>query len=296
MKTHLNDPAELAREYLGGLAHVHTRLSNHTGHYESDQTVTSFVQSLMKSRLAGVPDAPLRYIMINEHASNPKRPHQLGTFSLRARALLRSRWKSYIDGVPILHGFEASLMPDGSTDLTSKLEHHCEMVIGSMHWLPVEMQSDSVEIGRLLEQACHNDKIDVIGHPARNIEGLKAVRWDEIFRVAAATGTAVEVNLNTFPTLALEPERHEFWLGWLSQLEASGAPVFLGSDLHNKMQMGQFLRAWHSLGQTGAPNSLRDCILALEEVGITPDKVVNSNYEHFVIWLRLEKLQRHHVS
>jgi histidinol phosphatase-like PHP family hydrolase len=279
-------------DYIGGLAHVHTKLSNHKGHFESDQTVARIVQTLEAAGLAGSPAAPLKYLMINEHASNPVKPHPLGKFSLRARALLRSRWHRRLLGMPILFGFEASLLPGGRTDLTPRLAENCELVIGSRHRLPEAVRENPAALMELFEQACRNPAVDVLGHPARNIERLAGMDWGKIFEVARQTGTAIEVNLNIFPTAAAEPDRYEFWSAWLELLGRSGAAVFIGSDLHNQLQLRNFIKHWRDFDDLSRPNPLRDCVAAMLEHGLTPDRVVNANYLDFQIWLKLTKTER----
>lgn len=276
-----------AGTYLGGLAHVHTRVSNYRGHFESDQNITSFINTLRED----APGFPLQFVMLNEHSSNPTRPHRLGKFSIRARRLLRKRWITHIEGVPILHGFEANLLPDGTTDLSAKLEANAEMVIASRHKLPPEYKTDAALITRQLKAACANPQIDVLGHPLRHIESVK-VDWAEIFETAAGTGTAIEINLNNFPLGSTEPERLEIWAQWLDTLGASGAQAFIGSDLHNKLQLARFTKDWQALSKPGRPNRLEDFLTAISKAGITPERVVNANIESFYAWLEKPKPDR----
>ncbi len=281
-----------AREYVGGLAHVHTKLSNYPGHFESDQTVGSIVEQFRAAGLLGGKPAPLQYIMITEHASNPVQPKRLGRLSLRARALHRSHWTTHREGVPVLHGFEASLLPGGGTDLTPWLGAHSSLVIASVHGLPETLPDGAGAHAALLKQACANPDIDVLGHPQRGLERQAGSDWPGLFGAAAASGTAIEVNLNIFPAQVTEPERYSFWTGWLRQLAASGAPVFIGSDVHNHLQIQRFIKAWQGLGDESRPNALRDCVLALEAAGIGPERVVNATFAGFTAWLNLPKPDR----
>ncbi len=282
----------LARSYLGGLAHVHTKLSNQRWHKESDQTVASYTRTLNLEGLTGHSDSPFRFIMINEHGSNPAKPKLLDPLSLRARALLRQRWKATVAGVPILYGFEASLLPDGSTDLSARLAEHCEMVIASKHGTSKQLGRDPRAIMRMFELACRNPSIDVIGHPLRDLEDIGGVDWPKIFEEAAATGTAIEVNLNNFPLEASEPERWQKWRAWLRELEISGAGVFLGVDLHNYVQLRRFVENWRNLDKGDGRNVLAACFESLAELGIRPDRVVNAKYDSFKAWLALPKAAR----
>jgi len=278
-------------DYVGGLAHVHTRLSNFPGHHESDQTVGSFVDMLLTNGLAGDARAPLQYVMFNDHPSNPAWPAPLRARSLRARALERRHWREQVEGVRVLFGFEASLMPDGRTDLPWELIEDCELVIASRHVVPDEVDHNPVALQEMFERACDNPAVEVLGHPARYIEGLRGMNWERIFARAAATGTAIEVNFNIYPDPQREPGRTRFWGEWLASLEASGADVFLGSDIHNGAHRERFLRSWQALGHPGVTR-LAACVAGLAAAGIEPDRVVNSSWRRFRSWLELDKRDR----
>jgi hypothetical protein len=144
-------------------------------------------------------------------------------------------------------------------------------------------------------QACAHPAVDVIGHPARHIEGLRGMDWPGLFRMAAETGTAIEVNANNYPDGRHEPGRERFWAEWLQELERSGADVFLGSDIHNRIQRERFVSGWRTLGDPHRPNALAECAVALAEAGIEPRRVVNADYRRFLEWLALDKRARANV-
>ena len=281
----------LVERYVGGLAHVHTRLSNHPGHYESDQTVRSLVDFLTKNGLAGDKDAPLQYVMFNDHVSNPAWPAPVRAESARARKLDRRVWRERLAGVTVLFGFEASLMPDGRTDLPWQLAEDCELVIASRHVVPENLEHDGPAMQDMFERACANPAVDVLGHPARHIEGVRGMDWARIFELAARYGTAIEVNMNTYPDERHEPARTRWWAQWLNSLEESGADVFLGSDMHNERHRERFFSDWQRLGH-GGPSLLASCVAAVAEAGIEPGRVVNANLRQFNAWLALDKVDR----
>lgn len=285
-------PAEArARAYLGGLVHVHTRLSNYPGHFESDQSVASLVAALRSRGLLGTPDSPWQFLMINNHVANPTKPTPLGRLNPRRHLLMRKRWFGHVQGVPVWYGFEASILPGGGTDLASPLSHQAAMVIASCHVLPDDIQTNAAARTALLKQACQNTDVDVLGHPARYIEGLSGVDWAGIFAVAHRTGTAIEVNLNTFPEGHRDPARLQFWRMWLAELGASGARVTIGLDLHNHLQMERLVGAWQALG-THRPSVIGQCVEELEQAGIPPERVVTATITGFKKWLELPKSAR----
>jgi hypothetical protein len=164
-------------------------------------------------------------------------------------------------------------------------------VIASRHHLPPEAADNPVVIQRLLIGACDDSVVDVLGHPARGIEGLANMDWPYLFARAVATGTAVEINLNTYPLPHREPARERFWAQWLRWLAESGAWVSIGSDLHNAWQLTQLVRDWHPY-RTGEPNRSLAALAALAKAGIAPERVINASWESFHAWQRLSKLER----
>jgi histidinol phosphatase-like PHP family hydrolase len=282
---------DTVRSYIGGLAHVHTRLSNHAGHHESDLTVNSLVAMLGALEEWTPGKAPLEYILINEHSSNPDRPHPLGRLSLRARELLRERRRS-ASTIPMFYGLEVSLLSNGKTDLVPRLADNCALVIASRHRLPIATERDPSAIMELFQKACANPAVDVLGHPSRNIEDVTEVNWPQVFEWAAVSGTAVEVNLNNFPKSGVEAEaRLEFWKNWIRKLGESEARVFIGTDLHNTKQVERFREQWRGLDD-GKPNLLRSIIEILKSSDVMPERVVNSNLQRLLDWTSLDKSAR----
>ena len=285
---------ELARAYFAGLPHTHTVLSNHPGHHESDLSVDRLVERLVEARLAGSPHAPLQYIMLNEHPSDPMKPRRLGPLSLRGRQLLHQRRRLVVQHVPMLYGLEVSLLPQGRTDLTPRLADHCAVVIASRHALPPELEREPAAITQMFEQACLHQGIDVLGHPPRYIEDSPTVDWARIFAAAAASGTAVEVNLNSYPGANGSAMQHTFWKRWLRLLARSQADVFLGLDIHNTYQVDEFILQWRSLERpaTHAENHLARFLNGLVEARIKPERVITADYDRLLTWLQMDKSER----
>ncbi len=286
--------ASLARKYFGGVTHVHTVLSNHSGHHESNLTVDRIVDTLGEHNLAGEQDSPFQYVMLNEHPSDPTKPHLLGRLSLRGRRLLKQRRRPVVGRVPILYGLEVSLLPSGRTDLTPRLADRCPLVIASRHGLPESIERDGEAITELFMAACHNPAVDVIGHPPRYIEDMLDVNWTRIFKHAVRTGTAIEVNLNTFPTPDSHPVQKAFWDQWLRQLADHDVDIFIGTDFHNQLQLDSFISQWRQLDEHEGQhdNHLADFIKALKTARINPERVVTADYDDFLDWLNLDKSQR----
>jgi hypothetical protein len=214
---------------------------------------------------------------------------------MRLSLISRRNWRTEVRGVPVWYGLEASILPGGEIDLPWRIAETCPLVIASRHRVPAELDGSAIAMQALLERACANPMVDVLGHPARHIEGLKGMLWERLFRHAAETGTAIEVNVNTYPDPRHEPARIRFWHEWLVKLQHSGADVFLGFDMHNSWQREHFMADWRALGYHDIPNILGSCIGALDRAGIEPDRVVTSTLPRLRAWLDLDKRERAHV-
>ena len=285
-------PLDLAKLYIGGLSHTHTVLSNHKGHLESDLSVDKIMEVLNKAGLIRGENAAIKFVLFNEHPSNPANPKRLGRLSPRARKLLRQRRRPFVRTVPMLYGLEVSILQDGSTDLSPRLSDNSSLVIASRHQLPQKVEHEIASIKRMFTAACQNPAIDVIGHPARYIENVE-IDWPEMFAEAAESGTGIEINYNSFPDFYDFEDRKEFWQKWLRQLAQSDAPIFIGSDIHNRLQLDRFCSDWRNLDEPDMQNNgLARFLVALAEAGVRPDQVINAKKESFFEWMRLDKPNR----
>ncbi len=284
----------LAAQYIGGLTHAHTVLSNHTGHRESNLTIDRIVTALTAGRLVGEEEAPLGYVLLNEHPSDPANPRPLGRLSPRGRRLLRQRRRPVVGRVPVLYGLEASLLPNGRTDLTPRLTNPRPLVIASRHALPESIEREAESIHELFMTACDHPLVDVLGHPPRYIEDLTDVNWPEIFMRARATGTAIEVNMNTFPDATAHRLQKAFWPVWLKELAVSDADVFIGTDIHSQLQLDAFVSQWHELDEDASyqENHLARFIDALHRAKIRPERVITSSLETIRNWTAMDKSER----
>ena len=279
------------REYLGGLAHVHTRLSNYHGHHESDQSVQSYVTWLHEHDLLG-PQAPWQYLIITNHTANPVRPWRLSLRGWRSRQLKHQALQATVDGIRVWQGFECSLLPNGHTDIPDTMHARAAVVVASVHggWSNF---SDGPSRLATLEQACNLLEVDILGHPLRGFEAVASdLNWELLWRRAAATGTAIEINVNSFPGAA-EPEwRQTAWHQWLKSLAQGPALLWLGFDLHNQVQLERLRANWQSIDNPDEPNQLRDCLLALRSAGIRPERIINRQVNDWQAWLDQPKGDR----
>lgn len=287
--------ARLASAYFGGLTHIHTRLSNHPGHHESNLTIKKTIQSLTSAGLVGGTNSPISYLAFNEHTSESGAPRLLPTFSFRDRQIIhQTKTVHGTESLGILLGLEVSCLPSGKIDAAGMLTTSRPFIIASRHALPEAIEHDPSSIVNLLAALCDHPKVVSIGHPLRNLEQITDLDWTNIFAYARDTGTAIEVNYNSFIE-ATNEQRASIWPQWLTKLADSAAPITVGSDIHTTKQLQSFITLWGSL-DTPSPNILRDFIAAVNDSGITDSAVITANYTRMTRWLATDKKLRNKIN
>ncbi len=146
-------------------------------------------------------------------------------------------------GFRLLHGCELEVRADGTLDYDDDLLARFDIVVASVH---VARRQPRAELTRRTLNAIRSPHVDVIAHPAgRMIQSRDDLDldWDAVFEVAAATGTALEINGSPH-RLDLAPERARRALG-------AGCLLSIDSDAHRTEELDyvrwgvdQARRAW----------------------------------------------------
>ncbi len=135
-----------------------------------------------------------RYLVISDHTQSLGVANGLTVERLRAQRAEIDALNSGRNGVLLLQGCELEIKADGSLDYPDEVLAQLDFVVASVH---TSLRQDRAQItGRVLN-ALHNPYVDVIGHPSGRILGQReasAVDLDAVIKVAAETGTALEVN------------------------------------------------------------------------------------------------------
>jgi DNA polymerase (family 10) len=138
----------------------------------------------------------LEYYAITDHAPNLFMQRMTDEKALAQRDQIRDLQKRHPD-LTLLHGTELNIDPDGGVDWDAGFLAGFDICVASIH---SHFTQDQAEMTRRLVRACENPHVHVIGHPtARSIGRRRPVDadWDEVFRAAARTGTAMEID--SFP-------------------------------------------------------------------------------------------------
>ena len=97
----------------------------------------------------------------------------------------------------LLHGTELNIAPDGSVDWPAEVLEGFDVCVASVH---SHFTQSREEMTRRFVAACENPHVHIIGHPTTRKIGRRPpvdADWDEVFRAAARTGTAMEID--SFP-------------------------------------------------------------------------------------------------
>jgi DNA polymerase (family 10) len=109
----------------------------------------------------------------------------------------------------LLHGSELNIDPDGEVDWEPEFLEGFDVCVASIH---SHFTQGKDEMTRRLIRAMENPHVHVIGHPTtRKINQRPPIEFDldEVFKAAARTGTALEVN--GYPDRLDLKDEHILW-------------------------------------------------------------------------------------
>jgi len=163
-----------------------------------------------------------RYYAVTDHA--PLLYMQRMTTEKALEQRLQIRQLEDAAGITLLHGSELNIQPDGSLDWDEDFLAGFDIVVASVH--SAFRQSRDVMTARIL-RAVEHPCVNVIAHPTGRSIARRApidADWDEIFRAAARTGTALEVNSS--------PDRLDLDGDLVRRARHAGAFLAISTDAH----------------------------------------------------------------
>jgi len=129
----------------------------------------------------------------------------------------------------LLHGTELNIDPDGAVDWGPEFLEGFDVRVASVH---TEFNQPKDDMTRRIVRACENPFVNVIGHPTGRLIGKRPpveVDLDEVFKAAARTGTALEVN--SFPDRLDLRDEHIMWA------KRHGAKFSVDTDAHSTVHL-----------------------------------------------------------
>src|ERR687896_197757 len=175
-------PALVTLDDLRGDLHSHTDLTD--GLAPLDEMV------------AAAAERGLAYYAITDHAPNLYMQRMTDEKMLAQRERVRAMQERHPD-MTLLHGTELNIDPDGGVDWPGDFLAGFDVCVASVH---SHFTQSAADMTRRLIAACENPYVNIIGHPTARLIGKRSsvdADWDEVFKAAARTGTALEVD--SFP-------------------------------------------------------------------------------------------------
>jgi len=195
---------------IKGDLHVHTNWSDGR---DSLETMVAAARAL-----------GYQYLAITEHSRGRGIAHGLDEGRLRQQMTEIRRLNESLDGFTVLSGIEVDIRADGSLDLPDEMLADLDVVIAAVH---SALGQDEARMTRRLLAAIENRHVDIIAHPTARLLGERepvAVDMEAVFRAAARTGTALEINAM--------PDRLDLKDSRVFRARELGVKLTLGSDAH----------------------------------------------------------------
>lgn len=226
-------PKLITLEDLRGDLHMHTTASDGTA---------SILEMAEAAKARGY-----EFIAITDHSKS-----QVVANGLTAERLLRHvneihKVGAKLKGITLLAGCEVDILVDGRLDFEDDVLKELDFVVASPH---VSLRQDTEKATARIVRAIENRYVNVIGHPTGRLinqrEGLP-LDFAKIFKAAAETGTALEIN-SGYPRLDLTDTAARAAI-------AAGCKLSINTDAHSiegldEMRLGIQVarRAWATAG------------------------------------------------
>ncbi len=181
------------------------------------------------------------YYAVTDHAPNLFMQRMTLEKALAQRERL-ARLQERHPGIRLLHGTELNIAPDGTVDWDRDGLAGFDVCVASVH---SHFAQSRAEMTRRFIAACENPGVHIIGHPTTRKIGKRPqvdADWDEIFRVAARTGTALEIDAY--------PDRADLPSDLVRRARHHGVKFAIDSDSHAVPHLGN-LRFGVGLAQRG---------------------------------------------
>jgi DNA polymerase (family 10) len=181
------------RQIKGDL-HTHTNLTDGLASLEE------MVEAAAELRYA--------YYAVTDHAPSLAMQRMTDAKILAQRARLKELQERY-PRMTLLHGSELNIDPEGHVDWDVDFLAAFDVLVASVH---SRFNQTKEEMTRRIIRAMENPCVHVIGHPTARLIGKRGpieCDLDEVFKAAARTGTAMEIN--AFPDRLDLKDEHILW-------------------------------------------------------------------------------------
>jgi DNA polymerase (family 10) len=187
-------PDVIEQRQIKGDLHTHTKLTDGLA------TLEEMLQVAATRKYA--------YYAVTDHAPNLFMQRMTDAKMLAQRAQLE-KLRSKYPKMTLLHGSELNIDAEGAVDWEADFLAGFDLHVASVHSLFTQSKD---EMTRRIIRAMENPHVNIIGHPTgRKIGHRPPIEFDldEVFKAAARTGTALEIN--AFPDRLDLRDEHILW-------------------------------------------------------------------------------------
>ena len=166
----------------------------------------------------------LQYLAITDHSVGRGIANGLSPERLRSHLDHLREIEARVGDIKLLHGTEMDIRADGTLDYADDVLADLDWVIGSIH---SAMNQDSHTMTERIIAAMRNPYVSVIGHLTTRLIGDRQpidADFEALFRAAADTGTAMEINGS--------PERLDLKDVHVHRARELGVPLVISTDAH----------------------------------------------------------------
>lgn len=204
-------PALVTLQEMKGILHCHTTYSDG--------------KSTLDEMAEGAVAAGALYLGISDHSQSVRYAGGLSEEDLARQGKEIDKWNSKSRDLRILKGAEVDIMPDGTLDYPDRVLERLEFVVASVH-TNFNMSED--EMTARVVKALRNKHVSILAHPTGRLllqrDGFR-IRFEEVFKVAASEGVAVEINAH--------PRRLELDWREIPAAKALGVRFAVDPDAHH---------------------------------------------------------------
>jgi DNA polymerase (family 10) len=187
-------------------------------------------------------DRGYEYVAITDHSGGIGVAHGLNVDRLMEEISQVRRLNDEVEGITVLIGSEVEIKSDGILDFSDEILAQLDWVIASVH---SGFNQSEEQITRRIVQAIENPHVDAIGHPTGALIGKRApyaVDLEAVFRAAARTGTALEINAS--------PQRLDLADTQVRRAIELGVMIVINTDAHAPIHL-DFMRYGVEMARRG---------------------------------------------
>lgn len=162
-----------------------------------------------------------QYIVITDHSPSERVARGLKPGEFKDQFIEIDKVNKKLGREFVKKGVEVDILANGALDLPDELLQEFDWVTASIH---SGFSKDNTD---RLVKACMNPNVQCIGHPSGRLIGKRepyTVRWEKLFEVAVATGTAIEINA--------QPDRLDLRDDLVKEAIEKGVTVTVSTDAH----------------------------------------------------------------